>query len=166
MITNLRMELFEALVCSPQLNRYNTHNWWLEMKIGNVKKCKYLQLLYIWLPAHKPGNCWETVNCDTTRCLVPVVHLTFSYDCFCSGRDGICSWRLKIWKKPYDPLSTSILGHPTWWKANLALKNEKFWNFHFFHIFHIFGCHGQTERPWRLIFGIRDPLDGSSQWCE
>ena len=34
-------------------------------------------------------------------------------DCFCSGRDGICSWRLKIWKKPYDPLSTSILGRPT-----------------------------------------------------
>ena len=26
-----------------------------------------------------------------------VSNLTFIDDCFCSGRDGICSWRLKIW---------------------------------------------------------------------
>ena len=46
------------------------------------------------------------------------------------------------------------------------MKNEKFWNFCFFYIFHIFGSHRQTKRPWKLIFGIRDPLDGTFHWCQ
>merc|ERR1739836_57714 len=51
-------------------------------------------------------------------------------------------------------------------KGQSGLKNQKFRSFHFFHIFHIFGFHRQTKRPWRLIFGIRDPLDGTSVWSE
>ena len=35
-----------------------------------------------------------------------------------------------------------------------------------FFTFHIFGCHRQTKRPWRLIFGILDPLDGTSVWSK
>ena len=51
-------------------------------------------------------------------------------------------------------------------KDQSGLEKWEILKFPLFHIFHIFGCHRQTERPKRLIFGIWDPLDGSSQWCE
>ena len=40
------------------------------------------------------------------------------------------------------------------------------WEILKFSLFHIVGCHRQTWRQWRLIFGIRDPLDGTFHWCK
>ena len=71
------------------------------MRKANPEKSCFLQYdkLYIDTKIYVYNEVLGQVveHTESVRWEYTLVILRAATDCFCSGRDGICSWRLKIW---------------------------------------------------------------------